>query len=141
MLRRVALVKTDVSEESITYIIRVERICELGTTLGVTSDWSISSQHASVVSTANVRSSLIFFALMMEEVCSSKKNRFSQEPHGVKSQKMAFFMVNLTVGFPIWRSPHICVNIAMCEHFTFDCEIFRCGRIDFYNSIINTNFV
>jgi hypothetical protein len=33
-----ALVRTDVSEEGITIIIRVERISELGTTLAVTSN-------------------------------------------------------------------------------------------------------
>jgi demethoxyubiquinone hydroxylase (CLK1/Coq7/Cat5 family) len=38
MLRRVALVKTDVSEEHIASIIRVTRIGELGTTLVVTSN-------------------------------------------------------------------------------------------------------
>jgi hypothetical protein len=38
MLRRVALVRTDASEESIAYIIRVRRIGELGTTLAVTSN-------------------------------------------------------------------------------------------------------
>jgi hypothetical protein len=37
MLRRVALVRTDVSEESISSIIRVKRIGELGTTLAVTA--------------------------------------------------------------------------------------------------------
>jgi hypothetical protein len=38
MLRRVALVRTDVSEERISSIIRVTRIGELGTTLAVTSN-------------------------------------------------------------------------------------------------------
>jgi hypothetical protein len=38
ILHRVALVRTDVSEELIAYIIRVERIGELGTTLAVTSN-------------------------------------------------------------------------------------------------------
>jgi hypothetical protein len=37
MLRRVALVRTDVSEELSTSFIRVTRIGELGTTLAVTS--------------------------------------------------------------------------------------------------------
>jgi hypothetical protein len=37
MLRRVALVRTDVSEELSASIIRVTRIVELGTTLAVTS--------------------------------------------------------------------------------------------------------
>jgi hypothetical protein len=38
MLRRVALVRTDVSEECIASIIRVPGISELGTTLAVTSN-------------------------------------------------------------------------------------------------------
>jgi hypothetical protein len=38
MLRRVALVKTDVSEELSTSFIRVTRIGEVGTTLAVTSN-------------------------------------------------------------------------------------------------------
>jgi hypothetical protein len=38
MLHRVALVRTDVSEELSTSIIRVTRIDELGTTLAVTSN-------------------------------------------------------------------------------------------------------
>jgi hypothetical protein len=38
MLRRVALVRTDVSEEFSSSIVRVTRIGELGTTLAVTSN-------------------------------------------------------------------------------------------------------
>jgi hypothetical protein len=38
MLRRVTLVRTDVSEERSASIIRVTRIGELGTTLAVTSN-------------------------------------------------------------------------------------------------------
>jgi hypothetical protein len=38
MLRRVALVRTDVSEELSASVIRVTRISELGTTLAVTSN-------------------------------------------------------------------------------------------------------
>jgi hypothetical protein len=44
MLRRVALVRTGVSEEFSVSFIRVTRLGELGTTFG------ISSQHASVAS-------------------------------------------------------------------------------------------
>jgi hypothetical protein len=52
MLRGVALVRTDVSEELSASIIRVTRIGELGTTLAVTSNRRIciSSQCASVAS-------------------------------------------------------------------------------------------
>jgi hypothetical protein len=47
MLRRVAFVRTKVSEELSVSIIRVTRIGELGTTLAVTSNRSsISSQRA-----------------------------------------------------------------------------------------------
>jgi hypothetical protein len=38
MLRRVALVRTDVSEEPSAFFIRVTRIGEIGTTLAVTSN-------------------------------------------------------------------------------------------------------
>jgi hypothetical protein len=56
MLHRVALVRTDVSEERNASYIRVTRIGELGTTLAVTSNRrtlrrnAISSQSASVAS-------------------------------------------------------------------------------------------
>jgi hypothetical protein len=53
MLRRVALVKTDVSEELSASFIRVIRISELGTTLAVATDarsLGIFSQRASVAS-------------------------------------------------------------------------------------------
>jgi hypothetical protein len=48
MLRRVALVRTDVSEELSAIIIRVTRICELRTTLALTSNRQ--TQRASVAS-------------------------------------------------------------------------------------------
>jgi hypothetical protein len=51
MLRRVALVRTDVSEEHSVSFITVTRIGELGTTLALTSNrLRISSQRASVAS-------------------------------------------------------------------------------------------
>jgi hypothetical protein len=53
MLRRVALVRSDVSEELSPSFIGVTRIGELGTTLAVTSNrrtLSISSQRRSVAS-------------------------------------------------------------------------------------------
>jgi hypothetical protein len=50
-------------------------------------------------------------------------------------------MVNLIVGFPIWRRSSIFMNIAKWEHCTFDNEIFRCGKIYYSNSIFITNFV
>jgi hypothetical protein len=50
MLRRVALVRTDVSEQLSASFIWVTGIGELGTTLAVTTNRSISSQRASVAS-------------------------------------------------------------------------------------------
>jgi hypothetical protein len=66
MLRRVVLVRTDVSEESNASIIRVTRIGELGTTLVVIST---------------------------EARCEEMLWLFLQEPHGVISQKTAFLIV------------------------------------------------
>jgi hypothetical protein len=57
MLRRVPVVRTDVSEELNGSIIRMTRIGELGRTFAVT------------------------------------KRRFLEEPHGLTSQKTAFFIV------------------------------------------------
>jgi hypothetical protein len=52
LLRRVALVITDVSEEPGASFIRVTKICELGTTQAATSNRceEISSQRVSVAS-------------------------------------------------------------------------------------------
>jgi hypothetical protein len=50
-------------------------------------------------------------------------------------------MVNLIVGFHIWRHPRLFMDVAICEHCTFNCEIFRCGKFYYSNSIIITNFV
>jgi hypothetical protein len=66
ILRHVALVRTDVSGEFSTSIIRMTRIGELGTTLAV-----ISNRRTLV--TANiVPSSLILVILIMEVLSSSK---------------------------------------------------------------------
>jgi hypothetical protein len=67
MLRRVALVGTDVSEERSASIIRVTRIGELGTTLALASNRR-TLRHVSA------------------------KRWFLQEPHGAISQKTAFFI-------------------------------------------------
>jgi hypothetical protein len=68
LLRRVALVRTDVSEELIASIIRVTTIGELGTTLTVNSNGSTLRD--------NVPSSPIVVTLMMEAVHSSKTSVF-----------------------------------------------------------------
>jgi hypothetical protein len=65
MLRRVALVRTDISEELSASIIRVTRIGELGTTLAVTS-------VCRLLVTTDVPSSPILVTLMMEALSSSE---------------------------------------------------------------------
>jgi hypothetical protein len=84
MLRHMVVVRTDVSEECIVSIIRVTRIGELGTTLAVTSNWSmlwrnimsydivfLCSMLRLLVTAIVVPSSLILVILMMV-ICSSK---------------------------------------------------------------------
>jgi hypothetical protein len=65
MFRRVALVRTHVSEELSASIIRVTRFGEIGSTLAV------SSVHRLLV-TAGVPISAIIITLMMEVLCSSE---------------------------------------------------------------------
>jgi hypothetical protein len=66
MLRRVALVRTDVSEELSDSIIRVTRIGELGTTLAVTSNRRTLRRNTIV------SSSPILVTLMKEALISSE---------------------------------------------------------------------
>jgi hypothetical protein len=76
MLRRVALVRTDVSEELSASFIWVTRIGELGTTLAVTSNQRtlvfLHSMCRLLVTAGVVPSSLILVTLMMEALSSSE---------------------------------------------------------------------
>jgi hypothetical protein len=73
MLRRIALVKTNVLEELSASIIRVTKIGELGTTLAVT------------INRRTLRRNATFFLSVPPE------RRLLQAPHSVTSQKTAFF--------------------------------------------------
>jgi hypothetical protein len=66
MLRRVALVRTDVSEELSASTIRVTRIGELRTTLALTSNRR--NVRRLLVSDSVVPSTLILVTLMMESI-------------------------------------------------------------------------
>jgi hypothetical protein len=68
MLRRVALVRTDVPEEPNASFIRVTRIGELGTTLAVTSDRRTLRRNTTA---RVVPSSPILVTLMKEALSSS----------------------------------------------------------------------
>jgi hypothetical protein len=78
LLHRVALVRTDVSEEPGVSFIRVTKICELGTTQAATSNRSceemvfLRSVCRSLVAACVVPSSPIFVSLMNEAPGSSE---------------------------------------------------------------------
>jgi hypothetical protein len=76
MLWRVALVRTDVSEEPSASFIRVTRIGELGTTLALTSNRRtlvfLRSVHRLLVTACVVPSSQILVTLMKEALDSSE---------------------------------------------------------------------
>jgi hypothetical protein len=74
MLRRVALVRTDVSEELSVSFIRVTRIGEVGTILVVTSNRSTLRRgvHLLLVTASVVPSSPILVTLMKETLHSSE---------------------------------------------------------------------
>jgi hypothetical protein len=73
LLRRVSLVRRDVSEEHMAYIIKVKRIGELKTTLVVTSNFEYLCSLLQFPVTFNVflRSQVIFI-LMMEVIHPSE---------------------------------------------------------------------
>jgi hypothetical protein len=72
MLRRVALVRTDVSEELSTSFIRVTQIGELGTTLAVTSSRLLRSVRRLLVRASVFPSSPILVTLMKEALRSTE---------------------------------------------------------------------
>jgi hypothetical protein len=74
ILRRVGLVRIDVSEELSASFIRVTRIDELGTTLAVTSNRRtlLRSVRQLLVTASVVPSSPILVTLIMDELSSSE---------------------------------------------------------------------
>jgi hypothetical protein len=73
LLRRVALVRTDVLEKLSASFIRVTRICELGTTLAVTSNRRALRRNRQLQVTASVvPNSPILVTLMKEPLSSSE---------------------------------------------------------------------
>jgi hypothetical protein len=74
MLRRVALVRTDVSKELGASFIRVTRNGELRTTLAVTSNRRTLQRNTKLVTASVVPSSPILVTLMKEALSSSEKS-------------------------------------------------------------------
>jgi hypothetical protein len=50
-------------------------------------------------------------------------------------------MVNLIVGFPIWRRPSIFMNVAMREQCTLDLKFLDVAKVTTLISTVITNFV
>jgi hypothetical protein len=109
MLRRVAVVRTDVSEELSASLIRVTKIGEIGTTLAVTSNRRtmvfLRSMRRLLVTVSVVPSSPILVTLI-KETLSSSETSVLQQPHGVTSQKTPFYILLSLVYFKccIWGS-------------------------------------
>jgi hypothetical protein len=102
MIHHATLVRTDVSDERSTSIIRVIRIGELGTTLTVTSNRRTLRRDIMYVFLRSVRQLLVTVNVvpissipvtLMIEVLRSSETSVLQQPHGVTSQKTAFFIV------------------------------------------------
>jgi hypothetical protein len=107
MLRRVALVRADVLNELSASFINVSRICELGTTLAVTSNQVVLVFLRSVrrlLVTASVVPNLpIYVALMMEAICSSETSALTRAtrrniPEDAIVQYAVSFPCQITVG-------------------------------------------
>jgi hypothetical protein len=86
MLRRVALVKTDVSEERIASIVRVT-ISELGTTLTLTSKRSTPQSSCQLLLTFLA---VLFLSSWWRRRHFPPKRRSLQNPRDVTPQKTAF---------------------------------------------------
>jgi hypothetical protein len=106
IVRRVAPVRTDISQESSASIIRVTRIRELGTTLAVTSNpralrknimWEKKRQYGIPDWGWRVTTNVVPSHRLLSPWCWTRyvppKRRFLQEPHGLTSQKTAFFII------------------------------------------------
>jgi hypothetical protein len=93
VLRRVAIVRTDVSGERSAFIIKVIRIGQLGTTLTVDSNQRTMRRNIMLVIANFVPSSPILVILMMEGLRFSKTSVLT----GTKSQGLLFFHMFLYV--------------------------------------------
>jgi hypothetical protein len=129
MWRRVALIRTDVSEESIAPIITVGRISEPGTTLRVTRNWS------ELLLTLFLARR--FFPPWWWRRYVPPKRRFLQESGGVTSQKTTFSIVTVvkTLNLRYVSNYGILANICHFCEISGDTTGWPTGRLHFQDSL------
>jgi hypothetical protein len=93
--------------------------------LAITSPTSSGRSVGIVLSRTQTMELFFFLVISINMSC----RQFSDIKYTLISLPIHRNMVDLIVGFAIWKRPSIFIGVAMCEHRTFDCEIFSCGKV------------